>query len=166
MRMAWHDNELYTTEAKPGDRWAGLSLPGKVLSAVLILAILAAIGGIVYFIKTSEDREKFTEFYILGAEGKAENYPVEVVLREEVSVIVGIVNREHEEISYRIEVSTYNVVRKSVGPVVLADEEKWEEEVSFMPAAVGGRQKVNFSLYKERQIEPYLELNLWINVNG
>lgn len=142
------------------------SLISKVLSVILILAILAAIGAVVYVFTTFQGGEEFTEFYILGQEGKAEDYPAEVAPGEEASVIIGIVNRERKEISYRIEISMYGVVNTSIGPVVLADKEKWEQEVSFIPTVAGERQRVDFSLYKDQQVEPYRELRLWINVNG
>ncbi len=41
--------------------------------------------------------ERFTEFYILGLEGKADNYPDELTVGEEGRVILGIVNHEHED---------------------------------------------------------------------
>lgn len=146
--------------------WPGSGRFGKALSIVLILVILAAIGALVYVIAIPEAGERFTEFYILGPDGKAENYPTEVVLGEEAEVILGIVNREHEETSYQVEVRIDQVTDKEMGPVVLDHEEKWEQEVSFMPTKVGESQKVEFMLYKHGQEEPYLTLNLWIDVEG
>jgi len=43
---------------------------------------------------TESLQEPFTEFYILGPEGKADNYPTDYVLGENGTVIVGIVNHE------------------------------------------------------------------------
>lgn len=78
----------------------GASGLDKGLSIVLILAILAALGTLGYVIATLKVGERFTEFYILGLEGEAEGYPKELVVGEEAKVIVGIVNREQEDMSY------------------------------------------------------------------
>lgn len=146
--------------------WEGQSRLRKALSVVLLLVILAVIGAIVYMAVTPHIGERFTEFYILGLEGKAENYPTEIALGEEARVIVGIVNHEYEEVSYRVVVRIDETTRKEIGPVMMAHEEKWEPEVSFTPTKVGENQKVEFLLHKNGQNEPYLTLRLWTDVTG
>jgi len=144
--------------------WAGLSPLNKALSVVLMLAILVTIGALVYVITTPHVGERFTEFYILGPEGKAENYPTEVVLGEEAKVILGIVNRECEEVIYWVDVRIDEVINEEIGPLVLAHEEKWEQKVSFAPQEVGEEQEVEFQLYKEGDSKTYHTLDLWIDV--
>jgi uncharacterized membrane protein len=116
--------------------------------------------------------EKFTEFYILGPEGKAEHYPEELKVGEEGRVIVGIVNHEQEQASYKVEVWIGGEKAKlRIGGedrdeimVELENEEEWREEVSFVPQKAGEKQKVEFVLYKDG--EPYFEQPpyLWIDV--
>ena len=48
--------------------------------------------------------ERATEFYILGKAGLAEDYPRQSTVDDELSVMMGIVNREPSERSYRVEV--------------------------------------------------------------
>ena len=108
--------------------------------------------------------ERFTEFYILGLEGKAENYPREVILGENGSVILGIVNREHGTTEYKVEISIDGEEVGEIGPITLEHEEKWEEEVAFAPARAGQNQKVEFLLYKGGGTEPYQKIHLWIDV--
>jgi len=80
-------------------------------------------------------------------------------------VIVGIVNHEGREVSYRVEVVISSKKSAEVGPVVLADEQKWEGEVGFMPEVAGDNQKVEFLLYKDGEVQPCLEpLRLWVDV--
>ena len=110
--------------------------------------------------------ERFTEFCILGAGGKAEEYPTEVVLGEEAEVIVGILNREHEEVSYRLEIQIDGVVSDETWRLVLAHNEKWEQRVNFKPTKAGDNQRVEFLLYKQMQDEPSLKLQLQIDVKG
>ena len=100
----------------------------------------------------------------MGLDGKAEDYPREVKVGQEAQVILGMVNHEYENTSYDIEITTDGLRNKEIGPIVLADKEKWEKQVSFTPARVGENQKVEFLLHKEGDDKPYLTLNLWLNV--
>ena len=151
--------------------WQGQSMPDKVLSVVLAVAIVGAIGTLGYAVATPRVGEKFTEFYILGLDGKAENYPTELKVGEEGEVIVGIVNHEQEWVSYRVEVWIGGEKAKlridgedrDEINLELEPERKWEREVGFVPQKAG-RQKVEFVLYKDG--EPYFEepLHLWIDI--
>lgn len=66
----------------------------KSLSIIIILAVLGAITALIYAIATPTPKEKFTEFYILGAEGKAVDYPAQLNAGEEARLILGISNQE------------------------------------------------------------------------
>jgi len=137
----------------------------KVLSITLVVVILGVFGTLGYVIAAPKVAESFTEFYILGLDGKATGYPTEIRVGQQGEVIVGIVNHENEVVSYRVEVRIDGVKNNEVGPVVLADEEKWEEILSFTPDKADDNEKVEFMLYKNEEASPYLEpLHLWINV--
>jgi uncharacterized membrane protein len=139
----------------------------KALSVFLALSILAAVGTIAYVMISPKTGEKFTEFYILGPEGKAEGYPTELEIGEEGIVILGIVNHEQEEeIVYRVEILIDGEVYNTVGPLRLENDEIWEEEISFSPRKAGDDQKVEFILYKQAQGEPSNSLHLWLDVTG
>ena len=156
--------EVTFTVALP--QWAGMSNLDKGLSIGLVVAIVAALGCLGYVIANPRQGEKFTEFYILGPDGKAENYPQQVMVGEEAKVILGIVNHEHQLLSYRVEIKINGVRNKEIGTGILAHEEKWEQVVGFTPEEVGVKQKVEFWLYKDDALQPYLEqpLHLYINV--
>jgi uncharacterized membrane protein len=77
----------------------GSNALGKILSVIIVLAILGAVGALAYTIAVPPITERFTEFYILGTDGKAMGYPQNLALGQEGSVIVGITNREHETAS-------------------------------------------------------------------
>jgi len=139
-------------------RWAGLSNLDKALSIVLVVSVLAAIGVLAYVVAAPKVGERFTEFYVLG------DYPEELALGEEATVTLGIINHEGQETSYYIEVMIDGVRNGQVGPLILADEEKWEQEVSFVPDEAGDDQKVEFLLYKDGESEPHDTLQLFIDV--
>lgn len=138
----------------------------RILFISLIVAILVIVGSLVYVIATPKEGEKFTEFYILGLDGKAENYPREAVVGQPVYLTVGIVNHEYRPTSYRvgIRMSDKTINRLTIG--TLGDGEKWEEVISFVPPIPGGKQKVEFYLYNNDEIQPYFEdpLHLYIDV--
>jgi len=138
----------------------------KVLTVVLVIAIFGALGSIGYIIVTSDKGEESpTTFYILGLEGRAENYPQELALGDKGRVILGILNQEHETTVYWAEVTIDEEKVTEVGPITLDHEQKWEEEVSFVPQVSGENQRVEFLLYKNGEVKPYLEpLHLWIDV--
>jgi len=140
--------------------WRGQRFVDKIVSAILIVAILGAIGTLGYIIATPKVGERFTEFYMLEPEG----YPKELVVGEEERVIVGIVNHEYETVDYRIEVRVNEARNNEVGPIVLEHEDRREYEVGFMPVQLGDNQKVEFLLYRQGQSEAYQSLHLWVDV--
>jgi len=137
----------------------------RVLSVVLALTILGAVGMLGYTIASPRVGEKFTEFYILGLDGKATNYPEELMVGEVGKVMVGIINREQETVTYRVEVAIGGVKSSEVGAVTLGDGERWEEVVGFTPDKAGDNQKVEFLLYRQGWDEVYQRLHLWVNVH-
>jgi len=136
----------------------------RVLSIILVITIMGALGALGYAIATPRAGEKFTEFYVLGLEGEAIDYARELRVGEEGKVIVGIINREQETVNYRVEVRMDGVRDNETGQLELEPDEKWEEIVSFTPDRAGDSQKVEFLLYKNGESEPYLKLHLWVNV--
>ncbi len=103
----------------------GQSLIDRVLSIILVAAILGAMGMLSYVLATPEKTgERFTEFYILGLSGTATGYPKEIKLGDEGRVTIGVINHEYEAVSYRVEVKIDGVRNNEVGPIVLASEQK------------------------------------------
>ena len=145
---------------KPG--W-GRGVWYRVLSIILALAILGALGTLGYAIANPR-AELFTEFYILGLSGEATNYPKELVVGEEGKVIVGIINRERESVVYRVEIMIDGVKNNEVGPMMLEYDKEWEGIVGFTPVKAGDKQKVEFLLYRQGQSEVYQRLHLWVDV--
>lgn len=137
----------------------------KSLTIILALSILAAVGTLIYTVANPKVGERFTEFYILGAEtGKAEGYPTELKVGEAGQVILGITNREHEPTTYRVEITINGTKVNDYGPISLEHEETWEEPVTFTPIETGENQKVEFLLYKQGETDVYLTLHLWFLV--
>lgn len=79
----------------------------RVLSGVLVLAILVAIVTAVYVLSVPREGEGFTEFFILGTNQTAADYPDRIAPGQNYSVYVGVGNHEYQNTRYTIE--TWNV---------------------------------------------------------
>jgi uncharacterized membrane protein len=144
----------------------GQSVGDRTLNIILIITILGAIGVVSYTIIKPKPREAFTEFYILGQEGKAGNYPVDLRVGVKSGVGVGIINHEGEEAIYRVEVLMSGKKLTETGPITMVNGQKWENAVDIIPEEAGDDQKLEFLLYKGNELEPYLEpIYLWVNVS-
>lgn len=76
----------------------------KALTIILVASIIIALASLVYVISAPKQGEKFTEFYILGPNGLADDYPNMLGLDENATGIIGIVNHEYQTINYTVEV--------------------------------------------------------------
>ncbi len=99
------DASLSIAAQGESDDLSGGSAPRfeRVLSLVLIAAVLAVLGTTIFIIVSPGEGEKFTEFYILGPTGKAADYPTEFMSRTPQTVIIGIGNHESRDITYTVE---------------------------------------------------------------
>ena len=143
-----------------------MSKLNKALSIFLIVAIVATLGFIIYMAATPKKGEKFTEFYILSVEGKAQNYPKQVIWGEPVDILIGVVNHEYQPASYQAKIKVDGIEASEVNIGTLANGEKWEGKISFTPQFAGERQRIDFYLYKNGEDAPYLKepLRLYIDV--
>ncbi|MCE5337760.1 MAG: DUF1616 domain-containing protein [Methanomicrobiaceae archaeon] len=92
-----------TAAAPEGLFGSSASRGNRVLSIILVAALLVAIGTTVFIVVTPKEGEKFTEFYILGPKGKAADYPTEFMAGTPQTVIIGIGNHEYREVTYTVE---------------------------------------------------------------
>ena len=84
-------------------RKTGSSRTDRILSIILLIVIIAAVVTTVYVIVVPKEGEKFTEFFILGQDQKAADYPSRIMAGENNSLYIGIGNHEYKNISYTVE---------------------------------------------------------------
>jgi uncharacterized membrane protein len=192
----WRQSRLPKAERYSVEGQVGFSREeskaGRVLSIVLAISILAALGVLIYTIASPRVGERFTEFYILGRARQATDYPRDFALSQgkvisvtysqdqavaasNGRVTMGIVNQEQEETVYEVKL-TINGEPAAIysgagtvdilGPITLQQGQKWEEEIGFAPAQASEKQRVDFILLVGGQ--PYFEdpLHLWINATS
>jgi uncharacterized membrane protein len=132
--------------------------------AALILVSLAGIGFFALAPQTMSD--PYTEFYVLGAEGNASDYPTNLAVDESGEVTVGVTNQEHEPRTYTVVV---RLADETVGrqSLTLGDEETWQEAFEFTPDSPG-QQDLQILLFRGEDpnisSEPYRELWLKFDV--
>jgi uncharacterized membrane protein len=143
-----------------------MSKLNTALFVFLAAAIVVTSGFIIYMNVTPQNINKFTEFYVLNAEGKAKDFPEQVIVDDPVGVLLGVINHEYQPADYNVEIKMDNTEVGEANTGTLAYQQKWEEKVSFIPRVVGEGQRVDFILFKNGETEPYLNepLTLYIDV--
>ncbi|MDD4497870.1 MAG: DUF1616 domain-containing protein, partial [Methanosarcinaceae archaeon] len=142
----------------------------KILTIILVLSILASVVTLVYVIVTPKEGEHFTEFYILGPEGMADDYPTRYAPGESGSVIVGVVNHEYRLLNYTMDLRLENVsleIPEDRAFISLEHNETWERTLEITPPFEGTDMKLEFLLFNDTEKnESYRDLHLWINVTN
>ena len=138
----------------------------RILSVILMIAIVLAISMVIYLIVTPKQGEKFTEFYLLGPEGKATDYPTNLNVDEEGEVIIGVVNHEYADVTYQLEVRLAGGESIAKERIELMHNETWERPFTFRLTEVGEDQKLEFLLFRidSEEAEPYRSLHLFVDV--
>jgi uncharacterized membrane protein len=81
---------------------------GIFLRILFAVVIIVSFSLIVYVFINPIAGEKFTEFYLLDPNAKAENYPQDISVGESSSVIIGLSNHENRTLIYRIQIWLIN----------------------------------------------------------
>ncbi|HEX2914880.1 MAG TPA: DUF1616 domain-containing protein [Chloroflexia bacterium] len=149
---------------RPLGWWSAHSRPVKAgyIAGLLLLLLVGAYAAWVFL--SPNPAERFTEFYALGSEGLAENYPREVLVGQDVELRLGIVNREGQTATYRVEARQDGHTLSTLGPVTLQPGQKWEQPIHYRLTNSGPDQVVDILLFYNGQPAPYRSLRLWINV--
>jgi len=157
-------------------------LADRLIVAVLVIGICVSGGVLVYLVSAPRNADSFTEFYILGPNGNAWDYPTRLNVSQSVSVILGVVNHEHDTVAYTIRVDlvgldvVYNATLQanetietnrtnwSWANLTLENGRMWTGEYEFRINATGFWE-VQFLLFKDVAYSaPYRELHLYVRV--
>jgi len=137
----------------------------KSLSVILIIVLILLIAGTIKIIVFPQPSEKFTEFYILGPNGNASDYPTNLTAGESGNVTIGIVNHEYTNTTYRLIIKINQTILKNE-TITLSDNEKKEIPFTFKPTAAWNNQKIEFLLFKPPgNSTAYRSLYLLMNVH-
>ncbi len=163
-RMAEEDRFHLAVHLDVKGWWASQDRTSRLIYGILGLALLMAAVGAFAIIALPTEGDFLTEFYLLGPEGLAEDYPREAIAGQPVLITMGITNHEAVPATYRIEVRDGSGLIGQAGPIYLEVGATDEREISFAPLEVGDDVKIEFFLYRDDGSEPYRSLRLWMKV--
>ncbi len=161
----------------------------KLASWFMLLAVIAAIAATVILIHLPPREEPFTELYLLGSSGIAEDYLFELQSGRAEPVIIGITNREGVPADYVVEAyaarvtidpATNRTRVNAISPIGivrtgLLDGQTYEQPFQVSVSDTQAN-RVLFLLFKAEAVPPasvsgadrvaaaYREVNLWIAV--
>ncbi len=166
----------YRRSKLPAEQKLNISIPIKMpnwsamhrsdkLFIVGFLAGIVVVGSLtVYLVSAPKTGEQFTEFYMLGSNGKIADYPSNLTLGENGTVTLGIVNHEYENVTYKIVITVDNDTIDTISNITLSNEMTWEQNYTFTPQKTSDKINLGFELYREGLATPYRSLQLWITV--
>ena len=162
----------------------------RIVSVILLIAIVAAVATTIYVIVVPKEGEKFTEFFILGEKGKAADYPSRLFVGDNVSLFIGIGNHEYRNLTYTVETWLVNMSfdektntstllamdRLDRFTVPLSHNQTSTLPYTFVPERTG-YNRIEFLLFNEsvpdervqgmdRINQSYRDLNLWVTIRS
>jgi uncharacterized membrane protein len=162
---------------------------GRLLNSVLAIVAIVAIITTAFVIAFPKQGERFSEFYILGENQKASDYPDQVIAGKTYPLYIGVGNQELRTVAYTIETWSLQVEFDNVTntshlvtmdlmdrlPLVLA-----QNETRLTPYDLSvrrtGYNRVEFLLFNEsvpamdvtgsdRINASYRNVHLWVTVS-
>jgi len=142
----------------------------RLLTVILVISIASSLIALAYVIAVPKQGERFTEFYILGPGGTAADYPTNLTVDQEASLIIGIANHEYRPVYYGVELwlvnstfddnatqvhqmlyfDSFNVTLESTEPDIEGNwTPQWELDYSFS-IEMEGQYKMWFLLLKDQ----------------
>nr|WP_319372589.1 DUF1616 domain-containing protein [uncultured Methanobacterium sp.] len=118
----------------------------RTISIIIIIALIIGTIGIFYVMLTPAKSDGFTEFYLLGADGKAGNYPTNLTTGEKGNVTIGVVNHEYSNSTYLIQIKRNSTLLEQKN-ISLQNGEKKEIPLQLTVNSPG-EYKFEFNLYK------------------
>jgi uncharacterized membrane protein len=147
----------------------GRLIPDILLTYTLVAILLICALCNAYLVVNPPHAEKFTEFYLLGRGGNADNYPIAMDLGDYDNVTVGVVNHEYRDMDYDLAVVLDDGIHKTklyTQKISLADNDTYQNAITIKPNMNGTGMKLDFLLYADGDLTvPYRECYLYIDVD-
>lgn len=155
-------------EQTPAQWWRTQPLSDRRIYLFSIAGVLLAILALIFFVVLPRNSYQTTEFYILGPEGLAENYPRQATSGEILNVDFGIANKTSADHTYHILVIEDNFgVRQTIGsagPFEVIAGETLKKPIEFTPLQTGADIKIEFQLFIDQDPQVHRRLELWLSV--
>ena len=141
----------------------------KILTGLLAVALIGAGVSAVY--AGIRNAQPYSEIYLLGAGGKAADYPQNLSVGQEGQLTLVLINHEKETVSYTIKIvqegglTLINGAERNEISVTLANGQQQNYAVAFSFDAPGTGKKLEFDLHKGDSTEVYLKTYLRVDVS-
>jgi uncharacterized membrane protein len=137
----------------------------ELQGGIWLLGLVAlSSGAVIVAVQTLRPPGDATEFYMLGAQGRLQDYPTALSPGQTFTLTLGIRNYEGDGESYRIRAPfTEGVTEGAVVEVPpLERGEVWEQALTLRAPEGSGRTQLTFELYRAGDAEPYRVLHLFV----
>lgn len=153
----------------------GESKVDRALTVGIVVMMLLSAGLLIYIIVVPRTGESFTEFYVLGRDGKADEYPRYFETAERMRVTIGIGNHEHRDMNYTLTLTispqANNLTVEGLDNVTISRTMQPSMEIQVQKGgtllipcnfSIGdpGSYKLRFLLYLDGK--EYRDLHLWV----
>lgn len=162
-RAAKQGTSYVASMPHPVMRWHSWNLRVRVRYMLGAFLAVLLLGGTTLSVLLPDRTARLTEFYVLGPDGLAGNYPRSAPTGQEMLVQVGINNREGTTTRYRVEVRSAGELLAETEPVELKNGATWEGPVSYRLMRAGDDQRIDILLFNQDSSGPYRQLWLWVS---
>lgn len=170
-RLPGAERFLLSIEIDMKGWWFSQDKGNRIIVIIVLGLFLVALSSAAAILLLPKPGEHFTEFYILGPEGLAENYPRQVLVGEALTVTIGLTNLEAGDRNYRVEVWAVDpgegdrrLMIAEIAPFTLPVGQTFEYPLTWSMPWEGEDQQVEFYLLVNGQPEPYRKLRIWLDV--
>lgn len=140
----------------------------RMLTGVLLLAVIISLGTAAYVIGMPKSNDHFTELYLLGPNGTTSNYTTKFYLGDEKPFTLDIVNHEKRSVTYDLVAhldSDANSTEVYRDQFTLADNATLEKMINIKPDRPGTNMRLTFDLYADGNMTaPYRQVYLWVKI--
>ncbi len=135
------------------------------VAALLGVGVIVLAAGSVYTLLTQPAEPPLTEFYMLGPQGLSQDYPSQASTGQPISVNLAVHNQEGVPVTYRVVATDDNQqTLGEVPPFEVQPGATWTAQLSVTINAYGFGQRIDISLFRASDTQPYRQLSLSIDV--
>jgi uncharacterized membrane protein len=168
----------------------GMPLVDKILTVGIVVMLVASVVVLAWAVTTPRVRERFTQLAILGPGGMATDYPRNLTVGQDATVLLSVESFEHRTLNYTIAIVLTNVTDNST--IVTQWSTNWSQDHALSPhQAIAqnftlqhleyynqtfsfnvistGTWKLQFLLFIQEQPitqDAYREVHLWLGVTA
>jgi uncharacterized membrane protein len=166
VRLIWVSPDQLLTSGLPSPSSFRLTRLSKLesLTALAGLGLLVVVCWSVWVLVSQPAQPPITEFFALGSDGLAQNYPGTAAPQQPISITLGVRNLEDQPMEYAISARLDNTSLAEVPQFRLEAGATRTITLTFAISDYGYGQRVDLLLFRSGVSEPYRRLALVVDV--